>query len=226
MMTQKMGEEAAEKERDEHFNDIRPMTPTKQEWRVKEKANTPGPTTSNDDIDLLDDDEASLIKDGPPPLTSMDVNMVFVPPADFRGTKEEVTQMCQGPKDAVFNKLEESSRHLKLLYIYGHIDGKPISMMLINGGAAVNLMPYSVFKKLGRKDDKLVKTNLTLNGVWGGGNPMEARGAISMDLTIGSKSLATAFFIVDVQGTYSVILGCDWIHANCCIPSTLHQFLI
>jgi hypothetical protein len=47
-----------------------------------------------------------------------------------------------------------------------------------------------------------------------------------MDLTIGSKSLATAFFIVDVQGTYSVILGCDWIHANCCIPSTLHQFLI
>jgi hypothetical protein len=64
--------------------------------------------------------------------------------------------------------------------------------------------------------------------VWGGGggNPMEARGAISMDLTIGSKSLATAFFIVDVQGNYSVILGCDWIHANCCIPSTLHQFLI
>jgi hypothetical protein len=169
MMMQKMGEEAAEKERDEHFNDIRPMIPTKQEWRVKEKANTPGPTTSNDDIDLLDDDEASLIKDGPPPLTSMDVNMVFVPPADFRGTKEEVTQMCQGPKDAVFNKLEESSRHLKLLYIYGHIDGKPISRMLINGGAAVNLMPYSVFKKLGRKDDKLVKTNLTLNGVWGGG---------------------------------------------------------
>jgi hypothetical protein len=55
---------------------------------------------------------------------------------------------------------------------------------------------------------------------------MEARGAISMDLTIGSKSLATAFFIVDVQGNYSVILGCDWIHANCCIPSTLHQFLI
>jgi hypothetical protein len=29
-----------------------------------------------------------------------------------------------------------------------------------------------------------------------------------------------------VQGNYSVILGCDWIHANHCIPSTLHQFLI
>jgi hypothetical protein len=37
--------------------------------------------------------------------------------------------------------------------------------MLVNGGAAVNLMPYSVFKKLGREDDELMKTNLMLNGV-------------------------------------------------------------
>jgi hypothetical protein len=34
------------------------------------------------------------------------------------------------------------------------------------------------------------------------------------------------FFIVEVQGNYSVILGHDWIHANHCVPSTLHQFLI
>jgi hypothetical protein len=55
---------------------------------------------------------------------------------------------------------------------------------------------------------------------------MEARGVISMELTIGSKSLTTAFFIIEVQGNYSVILSCDWIHANHCVPSTLHQFLI
>jgi hypothetical protein len=41
-----------------------------------------------------------------------------------------------------------------------------------------------------------------------------------------SKSLATAFFIVEVQGNYSVILDRDWIHTNHCISSTLHQFLI
>jgi hypothetical protein len=29
-----------------------------------------------------------------------------------------------------------------------------------------------------------------------------------------------------VQGNFSLILGCDWIHANQCVPSTLHQFLI
>jgi hypothetical protein len=55
---------------------------------------------------------------------------------------------------------------------------------------------------------------------------MEARGVVSMELTVGSKLLAIAFFVVKVQGNYSVILGRDWIHANHCIPSTLHQFLI
>jgi hypothetical protein len=96
--------------------------------------------------------------------------------------------------------------------------------MHVDSGAILNLMPYSMFKKLGKEDDNLMKTNLTLNGM--GGNLMEARGVISMELTVGSKLLATAFFIVEVQGNYSVILDHDWIHANYCVPSTLYQFLI
>jgi hypothetical protein len=224
MRAQKMRGEVAEKERDEYFNIIQLVIPTKQEWRVKEKVDTPAPMTSDDDMDLLDDDEAPLIKDGSPPPTGMDINMVFMLPVEFRGIEEEVTQMCLGPMVVVFEKPEESSQHLKPLYIRGHIDRKSASRMLVDGGAAVNLMPYTTFKKLGREDDELVKTNLTLNSVEG--NPMEARGVISMELTIGSKSLTTTFFIVEVQGNYSVILGRDWIHANRCIPSTLHQFLI
>jgi hypothetical protein len=85
-------------------------------------------------------------------------------------------------------------------------------------------MPYSIFKKLRREDDDLVKTNLMLNNV--GGNLMKARGVIFIELTVGRKSLATAFFVIEMQGNYSIILGHDWIHANHCIPSTLHQFLI
>jgi hypothetical protein len=96
--------------------------------------------------------------------------------------------------------------------------------MLVDGSAAVNLMPYFIIKKLGREDDELVKSNLTLNGM--GGNPMEARRVVSMELTIGSKSLLTTFFIVEVQGNYSIIFARDWIHTNHCVPSTLHQFLI
>jgi hypothetical protein len=121
-------------------------------------------------MDLLDDDESLLIKDGSPPLTGMDINMVLMLLAEFMGVKEEIAQLCLGPKEALFEKPEESSQHLKPLYIRGHIDGRPISRMLVDGGAVLNPMPYSVFKMLGREDDELVKTNLTLND-GGGGQP-------------------------------------------------------
>jgi hypothetical protein len=162
---QKLREEVTEKERDMHFNTIRPVIPTKKEWRVKEKTSTLVVTTFDDDMDLLDDDESSWIKGGSQPPIDMDINMVFMLPAEYRGAEEEVAQMCLSPKEVVFKKLEESSEHLKPLYIWGHIDGKPISRMLIDGSAAVKLMSYSIFKKLGREDDELMKTNLTLNGV-------------------------------------------------------------
>jgi hypothetical protein len=168
----------------------------KQEWRMKEKTSTPALIASYDDMDLPDDDESPLIKDGSPPSTNMGINMVFTLSVDFRGAEEEVAQMCLGPKRAMFEKPEESSHHLKLLYVQSHIDRKPISRMLVDDGAAVNLMLYSIFKKLRREDDELMKTNLMLKDV--GGNPMEARGVVSMELTVGSKSLATSFFVVEV----------------------------
>jgi hypothetical protein len=97
--------------------------------------------------------------------------------------------------------------------------------MLVDGGATVNSMSYSLFKKLGGSDEELVKTNMTVSGV-GGGKPMGAKGVISMELTIGSKTLTTAFFVAETQGNLSLILGRDLIHANKCVPSTLHQILI
>jgi hypothetical protein len=55
---------------------------------------------------------------------------------------------------------------------------------------------------------------------------MGAKDVVSMELTVGSKTLATTFFVIETQGNFNLILGCDWIHANQCVPSTLHQFLI
>jgi hypothetical protein len=43
---------------------------------------------------------------------------------------------------------------------------------------------------------------------------------------IRSKTFLTTFFVIEGKGAYSLLLGRDWIHANCCIPSTMHQQLI
>ena len=142
-----------------------------------------------------------------PDRSAMDVSMITFS-TDYkinRSDDEEVAQFDFGLKDAVFTKPEESVNHVKPLYMRGHLDGRPISRMLVDGGAVVNVMPYSLFRKLGKVDEELVKTNMTLAGV-GGENPIEAKGIASMELTIGSKTIATAFFVAEVQGNYSLIL--------------------
>ena len=106
----------------------------------------------------------------------LDINMVCTLPTEFQIEEEEIAQLCLGPRNAVFEKPEESTQHLKPLHLHGHIEGKPISRMLVDGGAVVNLMPYSLFKKLGKDDNELMKMNLTLNGV--GGSPMKAKGVM------------------------------------------------
>ena len=58
------------------------------------------------------------------------------------------------------------------------------------------------------------------------GQPSEAQGVPNVELTVGRKTVPTLFFIVNSKSTYTVLLGRDWIHSNCCIPSTMHQSLI
>jgi hypothetical protein len=109
--------------------------------------------------------------------------------------------------------------------VRGHIDGISIAKMLVDGGAAVNLMPYSLYRKLGKQDDGLVKTNMMLIGVWTNSS-IKAKGVMSVEVTIKTKTLAATFFVDDVEENFSLILGRDWIHANQCVPSTLHQMLL
>jgi hypothetical protein len=177
-------------------------------------------TTPTDDEEEMLDNEPSLVRE------DMDVNVIYLSFVDYSLIgDDEVVEMSLGPRDAVFQRLKDSENHVKPLYIREHLDGTSISRMLIDGGTIINLMSYSFFKKMGKSDEELIKTNMMINGV-GGGDPIEAKGVASMELTVGSKTLASAFFIAEVQGNYSVILGRDWIYANHCIPSTLHQFLI
>ena len=72
--------------------------------------------------------------------------MVFVLPSEFWAPQPEelaVAQLDLGPQPIIFEKPKEKSyKHLKGLYLKGFIDGKPVNRMLVDTGAAVNLMPY------------------------------------------------------------------------------------
>jgi hypothetical protein len=149
-------------------------------------------------VPTSEDDEELVVYSSSLERMNLEINVVHLFVDCSVPTEEDFTHLDFRPKDAIFQKPKDTDNHLKALYMKGHINGKPISRMLVDGGAIVNLMPYSIFKKLGGSDEELIKTNMTVNGV-GGGEPMGAKGVISMELTIGSKTLAMTFFIAETR---------------------------
>jgi hypothetical protein len=110
------------------------------------------------------------------------------------------------------------------LFLKGFNNGKPITRMLVDGGAAVYLMPYTMLHKIGKSDEDLTQTDMML--VDFEGNISLAQGAIFVEITIDSKNHPAAIFVIKGRGSFNLLLCRDWIHANCCMPSTMHQCII
>jgi hypothetical protein len=157
------------------------------------------------------------------------INMVVFLPKEFMTqvdldvSDEELgmAQLTLEPKQAIFEKPEDGKRqHLKALFLKGYVNGKPVTRMLVDGGAAVDLIAYTMLRKIGKSDEDLTQTDMML--VDFEGNVYPVQGAIYVELTLSIKTLPTAFFFIKGRGSYNLLLGWDWIHANCCIPSTMH----
>jgi hypothetical protein len=117
---------------------------------------------------------------------SADFQMAFLLPLEFRALadqevyldfdeleyEEMVAKLTLTPQ-AIFDK-PDKHQHLKALYVKGLVDGKPMSKMLVDGGASVNLMPYTTFHKLGKGLEDLIETDMMLKDF--GGNASKARG--------------------------------------------------
>jgi hypothetical protein len=108
-------------------------------------------------------------------------------------------------KQATFDK-PAKNQHMRPLYLRGYVNGKPLTKMFVDGGAAVNVMPYTTFRKLGMGPGDLTPTSIILNDF--AGNPSNTKGCIHVDLMIGSKTLLTTFFVIEGKG------------AACCLDGT------
>jgi hypothetical protein len=100
-------------------------------------------------------------------MTSAGTNMVFVLPPEFYPPDRKelpVAQLDFGPQPVIFEKPQEKNyKHLKALYLKGYINGHPVKKMLVDTGVAVNIMPYSVLRRLGHSAEDLIKTNVALS---------------------------------------------------------------
>jgi len=90
---------------------------------------------------------------------SEDVNMVFMLPMEFLAPfsddeevdfPDQIAQLALDPMTAIFEKPADNERqHLKALFVKGRVDAQPMTKILVDGGAAINIMPYVVYRKLG-----------------------------------------------------------------------------
>ena len=86
------------------------------------------------------EDEELVDYEASPERTNLEINVVHLSSDYF---VEDMAHLQFGPREAVFQKPSEKDNHLKALYMRGHINRKPVTRMLVDGGAIVNLMPYS-----------------------------------------------------------------------------------
>jgi hypothetical protein len=132
-----------------------------------------------------------------------DINMVVLLPNEFMAPidlvsfdeKLEMVQLTLEPPQAIFEKPEDENRqHLKALFLKCFVHTKPGTRMLVDGGAAVNLMPCTLLRKIGKSIEDLTKIDIMM--VDFEGNISLAQGAICVELTIGGKTLSTTFFVI------------------------------
>jgi hypothetical protein len=199
------------------------MTKPKKTWREKCLMKEEDSADSSDDHDEFKAREGSGTKadDEASAWPTVDVNMVFVISVEFRAPNTKVAELCALVVWVVFEKPVRPGEHMKHLYIKGHLESTPVGQMMVFGGETVNIRPLALFENLGHRDNDLKQTNMSLSGF--SGQPTEAKGIMSKEHTVGSNTMLTTFFVVDVRGQYNVLLGRDWIHVNDCVPSTLHQ---
>ena len=100
---------------------------------------------------------------------SANIQMAILLPSEFRALAdqevysdfdeseyEEIVAKLTIIQWAIFDK-PVKHRHLKALYMKGLVDGKPMNKMLVDGGASVNLMFYTTFRKLGKGPGDLIR---------------------------------------------------------------------
>jgi hypothetical protein len=150
---------------------------------------------------------------------SAGTNMVFVLPLEFYAPDRKelpVAQFDFGSWPVIFEKPREKNyKHLKALYLKGYINGHPVNKMLVDTSATVNIMSYLVLRQLGCSAKDLIKTNIALSDF--NGQASEAQDILNVDLTVGSKTVLTSFFIVSSKSTYSPALegldSCQLLHS-------------
>ena len=91
-------------------------------------------------------------------------------------------------------------KHIKPLYIKVHVNGRPISMILVDNRSALNVMPSRMLLTLGKSKEDLISTEVSVAAFTG--EVTRTMGVLPVELTMGSKTSLSAFLVMKSSGIY------------------------
>lgn len=154
---------------------------------------------------LMNKDNTTNIRFGSHPEKEVDYHMILTLPAEFKAHQDQVFEVEKELWDIISEKstaieLEENAtnidksigkltfdkpsrnmiQHLKPLYIKVQIEGRPINRVLIDKGAAVNILPLSIMRKLLKVESDLMPIDVFVCGF--SGNATRTKGVLLLEL--------------------------------------------
>ncbi|KAK2428440.1 hypothetical protein QL285_026962 [Trifolium repens] len=117
----------------------------------------------------------------------------------------------------------EGHAHNKALHISMKCQDNTIARVLVDTGSSLNVMPKSTLLKLSLVGPVLKPSSMIVKAF--DGSQREVIGEIELPMVIGPHLFNISFQVMDINPSYSCLLGRPWIHAAGAVTSTLHQKL-
>ncbi|XP_050878511.1 uncharacterized protein LOC127082315 [Lathyrus oleraceus] len=125
-----------------------------------------------------------------------------------------------------FNEAElppEGNSHNKALHISVTCTNSLLSRVLVDTGSSLNVLPKSILSQLQFKGPKMRSITLIVRAF--DGSRRHLIGEVDLPIYVGPHEFSITFQVMDINPTYSCLLGKPWIHAAGAVTSTLHQRL-
>ncbi|CAL9026186.1 unnamed protein product, partial [Prunus brigantina] len=159
----------------------------------------------------------------------VDMNMVLMLPSEFSAPVGQTNGLEDDVAEEHLDQRPKTKEELlavafnEPLYISAHVEGVPVSKVFVDCGATVNVLPYSLIKKLDKSKEDLIPSDVVMSSFVG--DKSKTIGVLPLKITVADQTRVAAFYVVESNVDYNILLGRDWIHQSGCIPSSLFQLL-
>lgn len=117
----------------------------------------------------------------------------------------------------------EGKKHNQALLISVLCKTDSLSNVLIDTGSALNVMPKSTLDQLAYSEALLKPSKVTVRAF--DGTRRSVYGEIDLPISVGPHEFIVTFQVMEIQASFSCLLGRPWIHDAGAVTSTLHQKL-